>query len=167
MGVFLQNALFPGCDESAARAAVEAAAGNPGFRIAPENCRYAQSHEGTQVLIRGDAPGFAPLARALSDASENPVMLLYIFDGDYWGYDFCVGKEEDHFSTLPDYFRPVSPGEKQRLGGGNGVYEAASGLERSAAAHRVGSDQPQPVSGGDGKMGCPGADLGEAGRTAP
>lgn len=117
MGVFLQNALFPGCDESAARAAVEAAAREPGFHIAPENCRYAQNHEGTQVLIGGNAPDAALLARALSDASENPVMLLYIFDGDYWGYDFCAGKEEDHFSTLPDYFRPASQEEKQRLNG--------------------------------------------------
>ena len=33
MGVFLQIALFPGRVESAARAAVEPAAKNPGFRM--------------------------------------------------------------------------------------------------------------------------------------
>ena len=117
MGVFLQNALFPGCNEACARAAVEAAAKNPAFRIDLENCKYAHNYEGTQVLMEGDALGFAPLARALSDASENPVMLLYIYDGDYWGYDFYGGNEEDHFCTLPDYFGPVSQEEKQRLSG--------------------------------------------------
>ena len=117
MGLFLQTALFPGCAESIARDAVEAAARNPAFNIDPETCRYAQNYEGTQVLMEGDDLGFAPLAKALSDASENPVMLLYIYDGDYWGYDFYGGGEEDHFSTCPDYFGPVSPEEKQRLTG--------------------------------------------------
>ena len=91
MGVFLQTALFPGCGESAARAAVETAAKNPAFQIDLNACRYAQSYEGTQVLIEGDCLDFAALARALSDLSENPVMLLYIYDGDFWGYDFYGG----------------------------------------------------------------------------
>ena len=117
MGLFLQTALFPGCDESIARDAVEAAAKNPAFHIDLEACRYAQSYEGTQVLIEGDTLGFAPLAKALSDVAENPVLLLYIYDGDYWGYDFYGGDEEDHFNTVPDYFGPVSPEEKQRLTG--------------------------------------------------
>ena len=117
MGVFLQTALFPGCEESAARAAVETAAKNPVFQIDLKTCRYAQSFEGTQVLMEGDCLGFATLAKALAGLSENPVMLLYIYDGDFWGYDFYGGKEEDHFRTRPDYFGPVSPREKQRLSG--------------------------------------------------
>ena len=44
MGLFLQTALFPGCAESIARDAVEAAARNPAFNIDPETCRYAQAH---------------------------------------------------------------------------------------------------------------------------
>ena len=117
MGVFLQTALFPGCAESAARDAVETASKNPALHIDLGMCKYAQNYEGTQVLMEGDDLDFAPLAKALSDASENPVMLLYIYDGDYWGYDFYGGGEEDHFSTCPDYFGPVSPEEKQRLAG--------------------------------------------------
>lgn len=78
MGLFLQTALFPGCAESIARDAVEAAARNPAFHIDLETCRYAQNYEGTQVLMEGDSLGFAPLAKALSDASENPVMLLHL-----------------------------------------------------------------------------------------
>lgn len=117
MGVFLQTALFPGCAESAARDAVETAAKNPAFHIDLGMCKYAQNYEGTQVLIEGDSLGFATLAKVLSDLSGNPVMLLYIYDGDFWGYDFYGGQEEDHFRTRPDYFGPVSPREKQRLTG--------------------------------------------------
>ena len=68
MGVFLQTALFPGCEESDARAAMEAAAQNPAFQINPKVCRYARSYEGVQVLIEGDCLGFdtlAPLLEAL------------------------------------------------------------------------------------------------------
>ena len=88
MGVFLQVALFPGCTKSAVRAAVETAAKNPGFCIDLGKCKFAQNYEGTQVLMEGDSLGVAPLAKALSTISQNPVMLLYIYDGDYWGYDF-------------------------------------------------------------------------------
>ena len=69
MGVFLQLALFPGCGEAGARAAVEAAAHSAEFDVNPEACRYAHSHEGTQALIAGGEPGFAPLAKALSEAA--------------------------------------------------------------------------------------------------
>ena len=117
MGVFLQTALFPDCAESAARAAVETVAKNPGFSIDLEKCIFAQNYEGTQVLMEGDSLGFAPLAKALSTVSENPVMLLYIYDGDYWGYDFYSGGAEDHFNTFPDYFGPISQEEKQRMTG--------------------------------------------------
>ena len=117
MGIFLQTALFPGCTESAARAAVETAAKNPEFCIDLEKCKFAQNYEGTQVLMEGDSLGFAPLAKALSTVSENPVMLLYIYDGDYWGYDFYSGGAEDHFNTFPDYFGPIGQEEKQRMTG--------------------------------------------------
>ena len=117
MGVFLQTALFPGCEESDARAAVEKAAQNPAFQINLKACRYARSYEGVQVLIEGDCLGFDTLAKALSDFSENPVMLLYVYDGDYWGYDFYAGREEDHFSARPGALGPISPAEKQRLSG--------------------------------------------------
>ena len=119
MGVFIQLALFPGCEEDDARAAVEAAAHSAEFDVNLAACRYAHSHEGTQALIAGGEPGFAPLAKALSAAAQNPVMLLCIYDGGFWGYDFYGGRDEDHFSTMPEYFGPVSeeekPAERQSL----------------------------------------------------
>ena len=43
MGIFLQTALFPGCEEAAARKAVEAAAKDSAFAIDPSACRYVTS----------------------------------------------------------------------------------------------------------------------------
>ena len=87
MGVFLQFALFPGCQEEAARQAVEGAARNPQFTVDLDQCLYSASYEGTQVLIAGEL-GFDALAKELSRLAPNPVMLLYLYDGDFWGYDF-------------------------------------------------------------------------------
>ena len=77
MGVFLQFALFPGCQEETARRAVEAAAQIPPFSLAPEQSLYSASQEGTQVLIAGEL-GFDALAKELSRLTQNPVMLLYL-----------------------------------------------------------------------------------------
>lgn len=116
MGVFLQFALFPGCQEKAARQAVEGAARNPQFTIDLDQCRYSASYEGTQALIAGEL-GFDALAKELSRLAQNPVMLLYLYDGDFWGYDFYGGREEDHFSTMPDYFDSISQAEKEHMAG--------------------------------------------------
>lgn len=116
MGVFLQFALLPGCPEADTRAAVEKAARNPQFSIDLDKCQYAASYEGTQVLIAGEL-AFDALAKELSRLSQNPVMLLYLYDGDFWGYDFYGGKGEDHFSTMPDYFASISQAKKERLDG--------------------------------------------------
>ena len=120
VGVFLQFALFPGCPEADARSAVEKAARNPQFYIDLDKCQYAASYEGTQALIAGEL-AFDALAKELSRLSQNPVMLLYLCDGDFWGYDFYGGKEEDHFSTMPDYFDSISQAEKERLAGNPAV----------------------------------------------
>lgn len=116
MGVFLQFALFPGCQEETARRAVEAAAQIPPFSLSPEQSLYSASQEGTQVLIAGEL-GFDALAKELSRLTQNPVMLLYLYDGDFWGYDFYADTEEDHFSTMPDYFDSISHAEKELLVG--------------------------------------------------
>lgn len=115
---------------------METAAKNPEHHIDLEKCRYAQSHEGTQVLMEWDLLGFAPLARTLSRAAGGPVLLMYIYDDDFWGYDFYAGDEEDHFSPDPEYFGPITPEERRRLAGNPELLakwfpvEDASGIER-------------------------------------
>lgn len=99
MGVFLQYAIFPGSREDSVRKALETVSKNSDFGFVPEQCRCEESRVGTQVLLEGDFES-APFARTLSAAASAPVMLLYICDGDDWGYDFYAGDEEDHFHTI-------------------------------------------------------------------
>lgn len=54
MGLFLQTAIFPGSDISDAQTAVEQAAREQGIHLNLKACRYAQSIEGTQVLLEGE-----------------------------------------------------------------------------------------------------------------
>lgn len=130
MGLFLQYALFPKSKEDTARRALEAVSENPDFFICPERCRYAETGAGTQAFIcqayrKAAGGGFLvegdlepePFARALFMAAAVPVMLLYIYDGAYWGYEFYAGEEESHFCTYPDYFGPITREEKGRLSG--------------------------------------------------
>lgn len=116
MGLFLQYALFPGSKEDAVRKALETAAENPDFFIRLAQCRYAESEEGTQAFIDGDLEP-EPFARALFLAAAAPVMVLHIYDGDCWGYDFYAGNEEDHFHTCPDYFDTGHQDGKNPLAG--------------------------------------------------
>lgn len=104
MGVFLQVALFPGSDGAAARVAVAQAARTAGISLNVDACQYTQNVAGTAVQLEG-ALGFADLAEELSRVCCAPVMLLYLYDSDFWGYDYYfAGREVDHFSSCPEYF---------------------------------------------------------------
>lgn len=119
MGLFLQTAIAPNCGETEVRRAVEKLASK--MEIIPEQCQYRKSGAGCAVLFNDDCCGFDELARELSIALSRPVMLLFIYDGDFWGYFFYDNREElDSFNSLPDYFES-SPGEQQSGAGDSGV----------------------------------------------
>ena len=135
MGLFLQTAIIPNADEKTARAALEALArgkdsveldlsGVPGaddaaVRDALETlarsedsmgldvsgCRFSGSGKGVQVLFNDHCMGYERLAEALSRETGRPVLLLYIYDDDFWGYFFCEdGVILDQFMPIPEYF---------------------------------------------------------------
>lgn len=134
MGVFLQTAIFHGADEPRARAAMEQAAGR-GCKLTPELCRYVQTDLGTQVLLGDGYPETDKLAEELSKAAAGPVLLLYLFDGDDWGYDFFDdGRELDRFRAMPDYFGPAAGGEKQLTAGKPEVLARYFPIEPETAA---------------------------------
>ena len=107
---------FPAVRREAARQAVEGAARNPQFTVDLDQCLYSASYEGTQVLIAGEL-GFDALAKELSRLAQNPVMLLLPLRRGLLGADdFYGGREEDHFSTMPDYFSSHLPGRERAAG---------------------------------------------------
>lgn len=116
MGLFQQVALFPGGKEPRCRLILRELAqeAGPQLGLRPDDCRWYSYDAGAAVLLNDGCAGYEDLAQALSDQLPWPVMLLYIYDGDFWGYEFYQwGKTLDAFATLPGYFSPGQPPDKR------------------------------------------------------
>ncbi|MDE6589753.1 MAG: hypothetical protein K2K53_05295 [Oscillospiraceae bacterium] len=113
MGLFLQTAILPRCGEETARSAVTALAQRDGsLELDVSGCRFIPSDKGMQILFNDSCAGYDSLSGGLSELTGGPVMLLYIYDEDFWGYFYCEnGKELDRFTPMPDYFGEVEDPE--------------------------------------------------------
>jgi len=112
MGLFLYTFLFPGGEEGACRAALRREAEDPELSIRPEECNWHVFPNGPAVLLNDGAVGFDSAGR-MSEAVDCPVMGLYIYDDDFWGYDLWrKGKALDQFASLPGYFDEESPPDR-------------------------------------------------------
>lgn len=112
MGVFLEVMLFPGSQAEQCRQAFNSCPQEPEMHVRPADCIWEQYARGAAVMLNDDGIAYdmlEPLSRAL----DCPVMLLYIYDDDYWGYEFWRnGRQIDQFASLPDYFEPGQPPDK-------------------------------------------------------
>lgn len=118
MGVFLHSAVFLDCKEDAARRAIEKAAADPDMNLQPEGCFFKSDARGVSALLSDMCCGYEPLAKLLSEETQKPVMLLYIYDDDFWGYYFYEnGRELDSYSAWPDALEEIPEEEYQRLAG--------------------------------------------------
>ena len=100
MGLFLHVVLFPGGDEAACRAALEREARDPKLSLRPEDCRWQTYEKGPAVELNDGANGYEAVGRlsGAPDGSglEGPVLLAYIYDDDFWGYELWQkGREQD------------------------------------------------------------------------
>lgn len=74
------------------------------FQVKEENCQYTEYDSGIGITFHEGIPTPKFLA-AFSLKTNLPLLFLYIYDGDYWGYTlYDKGKEIDDFSTMQDYF---------------------------------------------------------------
>ena len=117
MGLFLHVILFPGGDGAACRAALEREAADQELSIRPEECRWHLYEKGPAVELNEGAIGYEAAGRmsGTSDGAglDGPVMGLYIYDDDFWGYGLWQkGKELDQFASVCDYFDEGSPPDK-------------------------------------------------------
>lgn len=120
MGMFLQNVIMLDCDESTAKAALKKAeqiSDSSMLELVPEECKFQKFPKGVSILLNDRCCGYDPLAQLLSETTMKPVMLLYIYDDDFWGYCFYdKGEPIDLFTPLPDYFEEASDeGEHEPL----------------------------------------------------
>lgn len=113
MGLFSQTILFPGGGISECRTALEKAAEIPDLYVDFEKCFWHLYAKGPAVLLNDDCCGYEDLAKNLSASVVCPVMLIYIYDDDFWGYFlFQKGIMKDEFASVTDYFKKGSPPNK-------------------------------------------------------
>lgn len=123
MGLFLQTAVIPDCTETMAREALERVARRQpsnecDMELHPDACRFAVHGTGVSILFEEDFAGFEDIAGTLSTETGRPVLLLYIYDGDFWGYFLCdKGEVVDAFSPMPDYFDEISEEMQEQMKG--------------------------------------------------
>ncbi len=109
MGLFLHTAITRHKDLSKVREIISEAAeaykdNIEEFQVKEENCRYTEYNNGITITFHKGIPSPEFLA-AFSLKTDSPLLFLYIYVGDYWGYTlYDKGKEIDDFSTMPDYF---------------------------------------------------------------
>lgn len=132
MGLFLQTAIIPDCETWEVREAV----GNVAEWIDTldqAQCSYRETGGGNIVLFNEDCCGYEELAAELSANLPSPVLLLYIYDGDFWGYYlYEKGAELDRFSTMPDYFEDCSSEERQRCAGNSALLTRYFSVEQGS-----------------------------------
>ena len=106
MGVFMQAALIPKADISAVRTDITALQQeNPDWNLTAAQCICSTVKEGVMVLFNDGFCGYESAAAQLSLKTALPLLLVYIYDGDFWGYYFYQnGNKLDEFCTMPDYF---------------------------------------------------------------
>ncbi len=114
MGLFLETAIVNCNDLNKVKQSLEEISKvKPKFELNPEECKYSQSKNVIQLLLNEDCVGYEELAKDLSEKISSHVMLLYIYDEDFWGYFlYDNGKEMDRFSPDPEYFGEEEDSEK-------------------------------------------------------
>ena len=109
MGEFIHTAIVRNCTAPTAAAALKKAAATEDYSLIPENCDCIQRGADLQIFFNESCAGYDSLTRELSEELQRPVLMLYVYDGDYWGYFFFEnGRELDTFMPMPDYFEEVS-----------------------------------------------------------
>lgn len=121
MGVFYQLAILKGCPQQKAlkclSALPESVDKNWGFSLA----KARLSEKNGSTLIECDSlTQWREFPRALSEITGCPVMLLYIYDSDYWGYYlYECGAMADAFCPYPE--EAAGEGEALELFKGNPI----------------------------------------------
>jgi len=108
MGEFIETAVTRQHDLSKIKEMISEAAKEhkntiEELQVKEENCQYVQCDKGINITFN-HIPSEEFLC-TLSLKIESPILFLYIYDGDFWGYTlYDKGEEIDDFSTRPDYF---------------------------------------------------------------
>lgn len=104
MGLFLQTILFPEGDNPKCQTFFKICTEDSQMWIQPDECRWHLFDKGPAVLLNDGCYGGKVVAERMSSLLESPVMMLSIYNGEFWSYCLWEKKEEiDSFSSLAGY----------------------------------------------------------------
>ena len=87
---------------------------------------------GVKVLLSEMCCGYEDIPKEISEKLMCPVLLCYIYDGDYWGYFFYEnGKELNVFNPIPDYFEDISMEQRKHLAGNSEIISKYFNIENA------------------------------------
>ena len=124
MGLFLDLGILKNCDKIKAKKILDAWAKDRTSDISPNECQLDEQNGDTVILLNADSnfEGNAQFFKYASSKTNDAVMSLYIYDGDYWGYNlFDNGQEIDKFNPLPDYFDDIDESEIEAYKGNSDI----------------------------------------------
>ena len=113
MGLFIHTLLFPGGHGTECFQALQECAAESEFALKMEECSWHTYEKGPAVLLNDGCFAYE-IPADLTAVLKTPVMLLYTYDGDFWGYELWQnGTIIDEFRSAIDYF---GEGEKAKPG---------------------------------------------------
>ena len=123
MGLFLSALIVQNASEEDVKKSLEKAGNDyPDWYLVSEECQYQKCGSGVKVLLSDMCCGYEDIPKEISEKLMCPVLLCYIYDGDYWGYFFYEnGKELDVFKPIPDYFEDISMEQRKHLAGNSEI----------------------------------------------
>ena len=110
MGMFVKVAIIKNCTTEKTKVALReiAALNKNELNVDLTDIRYTEADGTTMAYLNFGCTGYDELAECLSIKLETAVLLLYIYDGDFWAYEFYEkGECLDKFNPLPDYFEDM------------------------------------------------------------
>lgn len=111
MGVFLHTAVVQNKDPEKIKADIQKAAKKySDMSIVSEKCVFVNNDRSVLIIFNEEANVNEAVVKILSKEICAPVMFIYIYDGDGWGYFYCEdGIIKDFFSVCPEATRGTSP----------------------------------------------------------
>lgn len=115
MGLFLHTAIVQRNDieNEKIKAGIQKSANeHSDMSIIAEKCKIVNSDKGVLIIFNEEANVDEELAKAFSKEICSPIMFLFIYDGDGWGYVYCDdGVIKDLFFVSPEAEENPSPDE--------------------------------------------------------
>lgn len=134
MGLFLQTAIITDCNTETAKSVLSKfdKKSIKEMDLDLDACRFQEKNGSVNILFNEYCSGYDGLAQKLSENVDGLVMVLYIYDEDFWGYYlYQNGKHLDTFNPMPDYFEEVDDEERRKFAGNAALVADLFGVAES------------------------------------